>query len=159
MSFIFHIVKNVLSLTFTGFKNLLPNQFITVTLAPLTIPLTHNVYCKTYMYVYVHMYVICIYVYVYTHLSFVKIWAFCVLWITYDQSYNTLKNMQHMNLPTFERSTPVRAFIDGGSCPISFVISLFTLLPLSSFINTISSVFLRGAATSAAIWNTITQLY
>ena len=72
MSFIFHIVKNVLSLTFTGFKNLLPNQFITVTLVPLTIPLTHNVYCKTYMYVYVHMYVICIYVYVYTHLSFVK---------------------------------------------------------------------------------------
>lgn len=51
----------------------------------------------------------------------------------------------------FEMSTPVKAFTAGGTCPINLVNSAVVLSEPP--IKTISSVFARGAATSAAICN------
>lgn len=52
-------------------------------------------------------------------------------------------------LNTFERSTPVKAFKAGGICPTNRVISDVVLS--GPPISTISSIFAKGADTSAAI--------
>lgn len=77
---------------------------------------------------------------------------FCKLVKIYKNKWVKLVNeRQH----TFDRSMPVKACTEGGSWPTSFVTSLDSLLPpeLSSLIMTISFVLARGAAISAAIYD------